>query len=562
VSGAGTALTSLYAAGGPAPNGALREVHSKRGGQVVATVDLYDYLLRGDASKDARLETGDIVFVPSRGMRVRVVGEVVRPATYELKPNETLAEVIGAAGGFKADASHRRVHIERILPPEQRTADGRDRLTLDVTSEDGSDGLGNAIPLASGDVVKVFPVAKRVRNTISVSGNVWNPGPQGLTPGMTLSDAIQMAGGLKPDTYLGQVLVSRLQPDSTRIQLRATLRDTTGATLNDLTLREDDAIQLFSVKDFRPERYVAIGGAVRKAGRVPYRRGMTMRDVILMAGGLTEGAYLKEAEIARLPVDRTGSSTATTLRVPLDSSYLFERKPGEIYLGAPGLPARASGAPEILLQPYDNVLILQQPNWELQRVVNVSGEVNFPGQYALKTRGERLSDIIDRAGGLTTEAYPEGTVFLRKKNDVGRVAIDVPQALRRRNSPENLLLADGDEITIPQRSYIVTVRGAVNAPNVVAYVPGKTLDYYVEQAGGPAREADYKRAFVTQPSGKRETKNTRWLLPDGSPKPLPGSTVVVPARDMADRVNTAQILTALAPLIASLATVVALLVRR
>jgi len=184
----------------------------------------------------------------------------------------------------------------------------------------------------------------------------------------------------------------------------------------------------------------------------------------------------------------------------------------------------------------------------------VSGEVNFPGEWALKSRSERIADLIDRAGGFTDEAYPEGTVFIRRHGDVGRVAIDVPSAMRRRNSGDNILLMDADEITIPKRSNIVAVRGAVNAPNVVAYVPGKNLRYYIDQAGGGAREADYKRAFVTQPNGKREATKNRWFLPDGVPKPLPGSIVVVPQRDPLDRANTTAILNAIPAILTSLAT--------
>jgi protein involved in polysaccharide export with SLBB domain len=253
---------------------------------------------------------------------------------------------------------------------------------------------------------------------------------------------------------------------------------------------------------------------------------MTMRDLVLLAGGLDEGAYLKEAEIARLPENRTESTTATTIRVPLDSTYVFDRKPGDAYQRAPGLAALSDGAPEALLKPYDNVLILQQPSWELQRVVTIAGEVRFPGQYALKSRDERLSDLIDRAGGVTAEAYPEGTLFIRSKDHVGRVAIDVPHALKHRDSPENLLLIDGDRIMVPLKSYVVTVRGSVNAPNVVAFVPGKDIDYYINQAGGAGRNADPGRAFITQPSGKRETKGRF-----SSPKPQPGSLVIVPPHD-------------------------------
>jgi polysaccharide biosynthesis/export protein len=347
-----------------------------------------------------------------------------------------------------------------------------------------------------------------------------------MTPGMTVSDAIRLAGGPKPDVYLGQVLVDRLLPDSSRIQLRASLHDSLGTVVNDFPVKEDDVIQLFSLTSFRPDRFVAVGGAVKAPGRFPYRAGMTLRDVVLLAGGLQESAYLKEAEIARLPDDRTGNSTATTIRVRLDSTYLFERQPGERYLGAPGLQASAGGAPEVELKPYDNILLLQQPNWELQRVVSIEGEVNFPGDYALKTRSERLADVIQRAGGFTAEAYPEGTQFFRKKDNVGRVAIDVPRAVKNPRSPENLLLTDGDRITVPQRSYVVTVRGAVNAPNVVAYVPGQGLGYYLSQAGGAAPNGDKRRAYVTQPNGKRET-NGRF----SSPEPLPGSLVVVPVQN-------------------------------
>jgi protein involved in polysaccharide export with SLBB domain len=550
VSSAGTAISALYAAAGPTANGSLRAVQIKRGDRVVSSLDLYDYLLRGDASRDARLETGDIVFVPPRGMRVRVVGEVIRPATYELRAGETLGDLIKAAGGFRADASRRKIQIERILPPAQRKSDGRDRITIDVESEQLANGSPPIVPIEAGDVVRVFPVAERVRNTIAVKGNVWTPGNQGLAPGMTVADAVRLAGGPKPDVYLGQILVTRLRADSSRVQLRAAFRDSTGSVIGDFPLQEDDLIEIFSLTDFRPERYVAIGGAVNKGGRFAYRQGMTVRDLVLLAGGVQESAYLKEAEIARLPEDRTGAATAVTLRVALDSTYLFERKPGEKYLGAPGLPATANGAPEHELKPYDNVLILQQPYWELQRVVTISGEVRFPGQYALKSRTDHVADLIERAGGLTTEAYPEGTVFTRTKSNVGRVAIDVPLAMKRRKSPDNLVLMDGDQITIPQRSSTVAVRGAVNAPNVVAYVPGRDINYYIDQAGGAARNADKRRAFVTQPTGKRETRNAF-----SPPKPLPGSLVVVPELDPAYKTNWIQVITAATSVLTSIVTV-------
>ena len=563
ISSAGTALTALYAAGGPTETGSLRRIEVKRGGQLVASLDLYDYLLHGDARSDVRLETGDVVFVPVHGPRVRLTGEVIRPAIYELKPGETLADLIGAAGGFKPTAARRRVQIERILPPAQRNGSGgHDRVVIDIAADPvAGNGHGPAYPLEAGDVVRVFPVSNRVRNRINVRGSVWAPGSQGFEPGMTLSEAVKLAGGIKPDAYLGQILISRLLPDSTRVQLRSAFRDTTGAVANDLALQEDDDIRIFSVAEFRPTRYVAISGAVRKGGRYPYRAGMTMRDLVLMAGGLEESAYLGEAEVARLPENRAGGVTATTFRVQLDSSYLFERGPDGRYFGPPGLPAPSGSAPPVELEPYDNVLVLQQPDWELQRTVFLGGEVEFPGRYALVSKSERIADLIARAGGLTSEAYAEGVFFYRKNSRLGRIGLDLPQALRNRRHNDNLLLQDGDSVLVPRYNAVVNVTGAVNSPVAVAYVPGQDVAFYVRAAGGPSRTADMKRTYVTQPNGKVESIQRRPLLPDGVPKPRPGSHVYVPERDPEDKKDYVAITGGVAQILASVVAVLAIVLR-
>lgn len=562
VSSAGTALSALYAAGGPTENGSLRRVEIRRGGRAVDTLDVYDYLLRGDASHDVRLESGDVVFVPVHGARARIVGEVTRPATYELRSGETVADLIRAAGGFTAEAARRRVQIERIVPPTERTAPGRDRVTIDIASEDLARGFGPPVPIQTGDVVRVFPVAERVRNRIAVVGDVWAPGAQGFQPGMRLSDALRLAGGVKPDVYLGQVLVTRLRPDSTRIQLRTAFRDSTGTPLQDLELREDDEVQVFSVRTFRPTRYVVIAGAVRTPGRFPFREGMTLRDLALLAGGLEESAYLQEAEIARLPQDRSSGRTAQTFRVPLDSSYLFESASSGRYQGPPGLPAPPAGvAPETTLEPYDNVLILRQPDWELQRTVQVGGEVRFPGAYALKNKSERLSDLLARAGGLTPEAYAEGIYFYRKRRQLGRIGVDLPRVLRNGRDRDNLILQDGDSIYIPAYNAVVNVTGSVNSPVAVSFVPGKDLDYYIRAAGGPSRKADVKRAYVTQPNGKVESIDRRFLVPDAVPEPRPGSVVYVPEKDPTDRRDYLATAGAVAQILASLVAVVAIAVR-
>jgi protein involved in polysaccharide export with SLBB domain len=317
--------------------------------------------------------------------------------------------------------------------------------------------------------------------------------------------------------------------------LRAALRDTTGVVINDIVLQEDDEIRVFSTSEFRPTRYVAINGAVRKSGQFPFREGMTVRDLALLAGGLDQSAYLNEAEIARLPLNRAGGVTATTFRVPLDSSYLFERGPDGKYLGPPGLPAASGPNPEVLVSPYDNVLILRQPNWELQRTAVITGEVKYPGRYSLKTKSEKITDLIKRAGGITPDGYANGVVFYRTSNGVGRIGIELPDVLRNPKSLDNLPLQDGDSLFIPRYNAVVNVQGAVNAPVSVTWAPGKTLDYYIRAAGGPSRKADVGRAYVTQPNGKVEARQSHFLIPDGVPKPNAGSTIFVPERDPNDK---------------------------
>ena len=585
VSSAGTALTALYAAGGPSINGSLRRIEVRRGGKVVDALDVYDYLVRGDASHDVRLQTGDIVFVPVHGPRARVVGEVVRPATYELKAGEGLPQLLEAAGGFTASAARRRVLVERIVPATERSQPGHDRTTLDVSSETLAAGLGPAVPIQNGDVVRVFPITERVRNRIVVSGNVNTPGPQGLSQGMKLSDALRGAGGVKPDTYLNEVLITRLLNDSTRVQLRARLIDTTGAAVDDVPLREDDQIQVFSVTSFRPVRYVALAGHVNKPGRFLYREGMTLRDLVLLGGGVKEGASLREAEVARLPADRSAGQTAVTIRVPLDSTYLFERASGRAYVGPPGVPSSAGGAPEFQLDPYDNVLILRQASFEYQRTVTLNGEVRFPGSYALKSKTEHLRDLIARAGGLTDEAQVDAILFVRKgpatyaisnsrgadvsstivqdsltraRATNGRIGLDLAAALKDPDSRDNIVLEDGDEVTILRYNPVVRVQGAVNAPANVTFVPGRDIYYYIRAAGGGSRLADDGRAYVTQPSGKLESVRARTFLPDDVPKPQAGAVVTVPERDPNDKRDWTPIASIVAQIVASIVTIVAL----
>ncbi|MCU0624053.1 MAG: SLBB domain-containing protein, partial [Gemmatimonadaceae bacterium] len=561
ISAAGTAFTALLAAGGPSVNGSMRGVQIKRAGKTVATLDGYTYLLKGDASNDVRLENGDVVFVPPHGPRVRVTGRVVRPGTYETREGESIAEAIALAGGFASTAERRKVTVERIVPPTQRRAPGSDRVVLTADGEQGA----AALKTADGDIVRIGQVAERVTNRVTIKGNVWSPGPVGLGNGLTVAGAVRAAGGLRPDTYLGRVLVTRLRADSSRVQLRAAFADTGGSVVDDFALQSDDEIQVFSLNDFRARRYVTIAGAVKKGGRFLYRDGMTLRDLVLLGGGLEQSASLTEAEIARLPESRANGATAITTRVPLDSTYLFEREAGGRYDGPPGLPAPASGSAELALRPYDNVLIFRQPDWELQRLVWITGEVKYPGRYALIQKIDRLGDIVRRAGGLTNEAYADGVFFKRAQDTVGRVAVNLRNALGNGDDADNVVLVDGDSIHVPRYNPVVSVKGFVNSPSAVALRGGANILFYVRSAGGGAKRGDVDRAYVIQPNGLVETiRKFPWWVPLPAIKPVPkgGAMVVVPEVDPTDGLRTQQAFTQILSVVSILMPIVAVIIAR
>jgi len=447
ISSLGTVFTALYAAGGVTERAKLRGVEVRRLGKTVATLDLYDYLLRGDTRADVRLETGDVVFVPIHESRVHVTGAVLRPAIYETKAGETLADMITAAGGFRPDAALARVKVERILPAADRGSQTTARVTIDV-------------PMVNG-AVPVF------------------------------------------------------------------------------ALEDGDVVQVDALVDATDQYTVSITGMVQQPGIYPWRPGMTLRHLVTLARGPKIGADLRDAEIAKLPVDRSHGQLATTARVPLDSTYLFERDSAGRYIGPPGVafPARGSAA-EVPLEPFDNVLVFRQPNFELQRTVTITGEVMFPGTYALQAKDDRLADLVQRSGGLTP-----------------------PKALREHSSRDNIILQPGDSIRIPEYQPSVRVTGGVNSPGSVLFRKGAGLDYYLSAAGGFTRAAEKGQVSVHYANGEVRTKHRTFVF-HSNPTPGPGSEVVVPIKDPnAPRTDTVALFGAIAQILASTIAIIVVVTR-
>jgi len=489
ISSLGTVLTALYAAGGVTELANMRRIDVQRLGKSVASLDLYDYLLRGDTRSDIRLETGDVVFVPVHETRVQVTGAVIRPMIYELKTGEQLGDLLAASGGFRADAALQRVTVHRILAAAER-------------------GPGRA-PRAAVDVaLAVAP-----------------PAPAGAGSGQGTSYGTAALGA-------------------------------PGIRVPALALMAGDSVVIDSLPPLSETYYVAIAGRVNKPGRFPWRPGMTLRDLVLIARGPKVGAYLKEAEIARLPEDRARGQLATTIRVPLDSTYLLERTADGPFVGPPGVAVPASGAAEVPLEPYDNVLIMQEPQFDLQRAVVVSGQVRYPGTYSLRSKEDRLADVITRAGGLTTQAYPEGIRFVRAQDGVGRVNIDLPRALRDQKSTQNVILQPDDSIYIPEYQPTVKVTGAVNAPGSLLWKRGANLNYYISAAGGMSASADGGRVSVRFANGDARTRR-KGLIFSSNPEPGPGSEVFVPTRPPSEKINTIALLGGIAQILASVVAIIA-----
>jgi protein involved in polysaccharide export with SLBB domain len=329
----------------------------------------------------------------------------------------------------------------------------------------------------------------------------------------------------------------------------------------ELTLEDGDSVTVDPIIPFDQSLYVTITGMVTKPGQYAWSEGMTLHDLVLLGRGPRVGADLREAEIARLPADRATGTLVEPLRVPLDSSYLYERDAIGRSLGAEGIDFPPSGsAPQVVLEPFDQVTVFRQPEFELQRAVRVTGEVLFPGTYALTRKDERLGDLVARAGGLTATAYAEGGRFYRSFEDAGRVNIDLALALSDLGGTNDIVLQPGDSLYVPEYIPTVRVEGAVNVPTSVLYKEGGSLNYYIANAGGYARVADKGNVSVRYANGTARLRSGS-LFFRTSPKPQPGSVVFVPAKDPEDRVDLGPIVASVAQILAATVTLVVALTR-
>lgn len=536
LSAASTVFHGLFFSGGPTEGGSLRDIRLIRDGREVARLDVYEYLRTGRRGGDIRLENDDTIFIPPSGPRVSIRGQVRQDGIYEMLPGETLADLVEMTGGFTERSYSGRIQIDRILTAEEQEGSLEDRKILDLAWEEAK-----TMPMRDGDVVQVFEIEDRVRNFVMLQGEVRRPGRYELGEEDRLSDLIEKAGGLLETAVLERAEVVRTYEDQSREQIAVDLAAVARGDLQqDLRLMPRDAVRIHSIWQLNDREHVVIHGAVRSPGRYELRDNMTLRDLLLQAGGLKENAYREAAEVSRVRPDRqTELEAAEIFRVPLGEEYLV----GE--------------GPDLRLEPWDNVFVRGIPDWELQRNVTVTGEVRFPGVYTLVSHVETLAELIERAGGLSRTAYPEGATMFREKDAIGRIALDLEHALTNRNSNDNLVLFDGDSLHVPEEPKTVTVAGSVGWPTSLVYQSGWSIGDYVTRAGGTTELADRGQIRVIYSTGAARQVKKFWF----DPEVRPGSTILVPPKPENAGIAWGDVIRDSASVLASLATV-ALLVDR
>jgi protein involved in polysaccharide export with SLBB domain len=583
VSGLSTMTNALFVSGGVKKIGSLRNIELKRNGRLVTTLDLYDLLLHGDTSNDRQLLPGDVIFIPPIGETVSVYGAVRRPAIYELKSERTAQQAVELAGGLLPDADAKLGQLERILPSSLREMEN-----INLSSESGK-----LTRLDNGDKLRVPEIRPTLENSVTLAGYVYRPGQFEYRPGLRLSNILGSFDELKPEADLHYIMIRRQVPPEERVEVvSADLRRALAApgSAADPLLRPRDQITVFDLSTSRtrileplmrdleiqatpdnPEQIVSIQGQVKAPGKYPLEQPtMRVSDLIRAGGSLDDAAYRGEAELTRYAVENGDIRRTEFINVNLAAIRSGDLKA------------------DVVLKPYDTLVIKSIPMWMEPGTIEVAGEVRFPGNYPIH-QGETLHSVLVRAGGFTDVAFPFGAVFireglkvrekeqleilsnrlqsdlaalsletiaggavtngangtgasqelavgqsllqqLREAKPVGRLVVDVRAVLEGKpGGPEDVLLMDGDKLLIPKKTQEITILGEIQSPTSHVYEPGLTRDDYIAKSGGTTQKADHKRIYVVRANGDVVTGNTGgWFRRSHQVEMQPGDVIVVP----------------------------------
>jgi protein involved in polysaccharide export with SLBB domain len=485
VSSLSTVFNALHIAGGPDANGSYRNIELIRNNKIVKTIDIYKFLMNGDQSDNINLLDNDIIRIPVYKNRVKIEGKVKRPGVFELLPQESFLDLLRYCSDFDEAAYKSNIKLVQNTEKELKI--------IDLTESQ----YQTYVPV-SGDVFKVSSLLNRFENKVSIKGSVFRPDDYALYDGMTIDDLIQKADGLTEDAFKTRAQLIREKEDLTKEILNIDLsKDNKG-----IKLRKNDELIVSSLFDLTYVKNVTIGGFVKKPGTYPFIKNLTLYDVIIQAGGFLEGSS-KIVEISSViikdeKVDLKEKSVSKIIEIDTLLSDLSKN---------------------ILLSPYDVINIRKKPVFEVQRNVNVVGQVFYPGDYTFTNQDETFLDLINRSGGLRNTAYKKGIYVLRnidkistenKEFNAVKIPINYKRILRRPNSRFNLVLKVGDEIHIPKVVNTVQVFGKVYVQAETSIAPGRGVRYYLRSAGGVKKTANKNKIYLIYQNGK--VKNTRSFL--------------------------------------------------
>ena len=518
---------ALHRAGGVSALGSLRDIQLIRKGKVIATVDIYDFIREGKMNTTI-LEEGDIINVPTYKIIVDIAGNVKRPMSYELKPGETIADLIDYAAGFTGDAYTDNIRLIR--------KNGKEYQIFTINEPEYS-----TFKLMEGDGLAVGAMLDRFANKLEIKGAIYRPGTYELGNEVkTVSQLIAKAEGLKGDAFTNRALLTREREDLTLEIIPVDIKAVLNGAAEDLNLQKNDVLYIPSIHDLNDLGSITVDGEVAKPGTFVYAENTTLEDAIMLAGGLLESASTVNIEVRRRIKNPTSKEQTETI----GEVFTFAFKNGYVLDGEDGF----------ILQPYDQVYVRRSPGYVAQTNVTISGEVIFPGSYVLTHKEERLSDLVKKAGGLNNWAYVKGARLLRQMNDEERarlqstvkildsardsinmsqidvsevysVGIDLQKALANPGSDADIVLRESDNLIIPEYSSTVKISGNVMYPNTVTYNSNMTVKDYVTQAGGYGFRSKKSKAYVVYMNGtvakaKKLSKNVV----------EPGCEIVVPQK--------------------------------
>jgi polysaccharide export outer membrane protein len=575
-----TVISALFTSGGPSKSGSLRDIRVFDNGELVKSIDLYEFFIKGTKGNDIRLQQGYTIFIPVIGPVVGIAGQVKRPAIYEMKGEQTIGEVLEFAGGVLPTGHLQNIVVERIIDHKRRVINS---FNLDP-SYDNSD-INLKTPVRDGDVIKIYPIYERMEQVVYLDGHVKYPREYELRPEMRLADIISSYDSLLPEPYLPQAEIIRLvppdlHPEIIEFNLGSLLA---GDDSQNLILQDKDRIKIYGLWEKSDMPQVTITGALRNPGAYRLYKDMTIKDLIFLAGNLTNTAYMEQAELTRIIQGPTGTDT---IRLTFSPQRALE----------------GDRQDNIVLKEDDRVQIRDIPKYAqaIERKMALEGEFMFPGIYSF-SEGERLSSVISRAGGLTKEAYPASAVFLREsvkkiqqerqkeyisrlEEDIltlstasaqtsleasqaamiqqvlnsqkdliaklkaseptGRMVIKISDIMLMPSSDYDVELRPGDRLIIGKRPASVNVMGEVYNPNSLLLEKGKDVSYYLSLVGGITDSADKKQVYIVKADGtvtsKRQeklglfnwdTQEKRWRFGSfNSIKLDPGDTIIVPKK--------------------------------